>query len=213
MKKYTKKTKITLQAIFFDLDGVLVDACDWHYEALNVALVDMGYPAIDHQSHVSTYNGLPTRVKLRMLGVPDEIADQINKQKQKYTLDTIRNSAKIMPEKIELHEYLKSKEIKIACVTNSVEETAREMLVSTGQMPYIDLLVSNEMVEQNKPHPDCYNYAIKTLGVDSQQCICVEDSPKGIQAAAASRAGHMWVVSNTTKVNKKNYINFVENKK
>jgi beta-phosphoglucomutase len=199
-----------ISAVLFDLDGVLVDACDWHYEALNAALVGAGYPIIDRGSHISTYNGLPTRVKLQMLGVPDELADQINKQKQKHTLDIIRNSATIMPEKIELHEYLKSKGFKIACVTNSIEETAREMLVSTGQMPYIDLLVSNEMVGRNKPYPDCYNHAIETLGTNPQECLCVEDSPKGIEAAVASLAGHLWVVTDTTKVTKKNYVNFVE---
>jgi beta-phosphoglucomutase len=203
---------MNIECVLFDLDGVLVDACDWHYQALNVALVDAGYPMIDIESHISTYNGLPTKVKLQMLGVPDELADHINKQKQKHTLDIIRNSATIMQEKIELHEYLKSNGIKIACVTNSIEETAREMLVMTGQISYIDSLVTNEMVGRNKPYPDCYNYAISTLGVNPLECLCVEDSPKGIEAAAASLAKHLWVVTNTTNVDKKNYINFVESK-
>jgi len=202
-----------IDAILFDLDGVLVDACDWHYEALNAALVGAGYPVIDRESHLSTYNGLPTRVKLQMLGVPDDVATSINASKQKHTLDIIQSSANIMHEKIELHEYLKSKGIKIACVTNSIEETAREMLTATGQMPYIDLLVSNEMVARNKPYPDCYNHAITTLGVDPLSCLCVEDSPKGIEAAVGSIAGHIWVVTDTTKVTLKNYINFVESER
>jgi beta-phosphoglucomutase len=198
------------QAILFDLDGVLVDACDWHYEALNAALKEAGCGGINREAHVATYNGLPTRVKLQMLGIPDDVAAKINREKQRHTLDIIRNSATIMHEKIELHEYLKSEGIKIACVTNSIGETAREMLVSTGQMPYIDLLVSNEMVARNKPYPDCYNHAIETLGTNPQECLCVEDSPKGIEAAVASLAGHLWVVTDTTKVTKKNYVNFVE---
>jgi len=202
---------IELSCVLFDLDGVLVDACDWHYEALNAALVEVGYPPIARDEHLSTFNGLPTRVKLKMLGVPDSMIAAINDQKQKHTLDIIRASARIMSEKIELHQYLKSNGIKIACVTNSIDETAREMLTATGQMPYIDLLVSNEQVKHNKPHPDCYNYAINTLGVDPKSCICVEDSPKGIQAATSSIAGHLWVVGDATKVTLKNYINFVEN--
>lgn len=199
-----------ISAVLFDLDGVLVDACDWHYEALNSALISFGYPIIDRESHITTYNGLPTRVKLQMLGISDEVSDQINKEKQNITLEIIRNTARVMEEKIELHEYLKSRGIKIACVTNSIQQTAKEMLISTGQMPYIDLLVSNEMVDRNKPYPDCYNHAIKTLGVDAQQCLCVEDSPKGIKAAVSSLAGHLWVVTDTTKVTKKNFIEFME---
>jgi HAD superfamily hydrolase (TIGR01509 family) len=198
-----------IDAILFDLDGVLVDACDWHYESLNEALIDAGFPAIDRVSHLTTYNGLPTRVKLKMLGVPEDMIDSINLKKQNYTLEIIRKNATLMQEKIELHEYLKSTGVKIACVTNSIGETAREMLIRTGQMPYIDLLVSNEMVSRNKPYPDCYNYAIKTLGVEPRNCICVEDSEKGIEAATSSMSGHLWVVSDTTKVTKQNYIKFI----
>jgi beta-phosphoglucomutase len=200
------------EAILFDLDGVLVDACDWHYEALNTALKEAEYEGIDRESHLTKYNGLPTRVKLKMLGIPDDVAAKINHEKQRHTLDIIRSTAKMMEEKIELHEYLRSLGIKIACVTNSIEETAREMLVATGQMPYIDLLVSNEMVSRNKPYPDCYNHAIKTFGVDPSKCVCVEDSPKGIEAATASIAGHLWVVTDTKKVTKDNYIKFMERK-
>lgn len=198
------------QAVLFDLDGVLVDACEWHYEALNQALVDSGYPPIGRDDHISTYNGLPTRVKLQMLGVPEKKLGFVEAQKQMITLDIIKRNATIMPEKVEMHEYLKSMGIKIACVTNSIALTARTMLESTGQMKYMDALVSNEMVERNKPYPDCYNRAIGTLGVDPARCICVEDSPKGIQAAMESMAGHLWVVTDTTKVTKDNYIKFME---
>lgn len=199
-----------VSCVLFDLDGVLVDACDWHYKALNAALMKHGYTPINRQDHLQKYNGLPTRVKLQMLGIGDDIATQINEEKQRHTLDIIRSTARIMEEKIKLHEYLGSLGIKIACVTNSIEETAREMLVATGQMPYIDLLVSNEMVSRNKPYPDCYNHAIRTLGIDPSGCVCVEDSPKGIEAATASIAGHLWIVSDTTKVTKDNYIKFME---
>jgi HAD superfamily hydrolase (TIGR01509 family) len=211
MVKTIKVLPPYIRAVLFDLDGVLVDACDWHYDALNSAMVEAGYKAIDRESHLSIYNGLPTRVKLQMLNIPDDAASRINEQKQRHTLDIIRKSAKIMPEKIELHRYLRERGIKIACVTNSIEETAREMLTATGQMPYIDLLVSNEQVKRNKPHPDCYNHAINTLMVDPYHCICVEDSPKGIEAVTSSIAGHLWVVTDPTKVTLKNYLNFMEN--
>ncbi len=60
--------KNTIKLILFDLDGVLVEAQDWHYEALNRALELFGMP-ISRYDHLSTYNGLPTRKKLEMLSV------------------------------------------------------------------------------------------------------------------------------------------------
>jgi len=199
-----------IEAVLFDLDGVLVDACDWHYEALNQALINNGYNPINRDDHLLKFNGLPTKIKLNMLNISNDKAEKINKEKQKYTLDIIENTAKIMPEKIELHQYLKSQNIKIACVTNSIKETAEKMLIQTGQMPYIDLLISNEHVKQNKPHPECYNSAIQILKVNPINVMCVEDSPKGIQAAMASIAGRCWIVTDTTQVTKKNYSNYMK---
>jgi len=189
-----------IKAILFDLDGVLVDACDWHYKALNKALKISGYYEINKQDHMITYNGLPTQIKLEMMGITGENSKKINRLKQDFTLETIKNNAKIMKEKKELHTYLKKHNILIACVTNSIRETAEEMLRCTGQLKYMDLLITNEDVERNKPHPDCYNLAIKQLNVDPNDVLCVEDSEHGIQAAKNSLAKHIVIVKNTTEV-------------
>jgi len=198
-----------LDCILFDLDGVLVDACDWHYEALNLALRDFGFMPISEYDHTNLYNGLPTIVKLQMLNVPDNMCNFINKKKQKYTLDIINMHSKIMPEKIELMKLLKENGIKIGCVTNSIKSTAMVMLEKTGQFEYIDILVSNEMVSRNKPHPDCYNYAIEILQASPLKTLCVEDSPKGIEAAKKSNAKYIWEVKNSIEVNAENMMLFL----
>lgn len=198
-----------ISAVLFDLDGVLVDACDWHYVALNAALISFGKSPIVREDHETRFNGLPTRIKLQMLGISAAEADEINRQKQKHTIDIIQSSAKIMPEKIELLTYLKSRGIKTACVTNSIRETTEAMLSATGQIHLFDLIVSNEDIQRNKPYPDCYNHAIATLGVNPLECLCVEDSPKGIEAAKESIAGNLWVVSDPSKVTLQNYLKFI----
>lgn len=198
-----------ISAVLFDLDGVLVDACDWHYEALNNALNFFGRPIISREKHETTFNGLPTKVKLNMLGIEENEANKINQQKQKYTIEIIQSSAKIMLEKIELLCYLKNNKIKIGCVTNSIRETTEAMLSATGQIDLFDVIVTNEDVTNNKPYPDCYNHAINTLSIDPSLCLCVEDSINGINAARASIAKHLWVVKNPSEVTLKNYLKFV----
>ena len=200
-----------IDAVLFDLDGVLVDACEWHYESLNKALKDSGYDIINRESHISTYNGLPTKIKLKMLGLSNNMIEYINLQKQKYTLEIITNTAKTMPEKVELHRYLQSKNIKIGCVTNSIKETTEHMLRSTGQFEYIDIIVTNEDVNNNKPYPDCYNFAIDKLKANPKNVLCVEDSEIGIQAAKASIAHHLFVVRDTYDVNINTIKKEVEN--
>lgn len=202
-----------ITAVLFDLDGVLVDACDWHYKALNKALVDLGHLPINETDHINTFNGLPTKVKLHMLNVPSNEIDEINSLKQKHTIDIINSHATIMNEKIELHKFLHSMGIKIACVTNSIRQTAELMLEKTGQLNYIDLLISNEDVEKNKPNPEGYNKAVSHWNLKKSECLCVEDSDKGIQAVVNAMIHNLWVVKDTHDVTLEGYVNYMENNK
>ena len=79
-----------VKLIIFDLDGVLVEARDIHYEALNRALssVDSNY-IISRKEHLSSYDGLPTKKKLAKLtkekGLPESYYDEVWKRKQYFT--------------------------------------------------------------------------------------------------------------------------------
>jgi beta-phosphoglucomutase-like phosphatase (HAD superfamily) len=76
-----------IRAVLFDLDGVLVDATEWHYEALNRALRLFGF-GITRYEHLAGYNGLPTRRKLEMLsvekGLPVALHGMVGRLKQVY---------------------------------------------------------------------------------------------------------------------------------
>ena len=76
--------KPMIKAICFDMDGVLVDATDWHFQAMNDALRLFGFE-ITHEEHVSEYDGLPTLKKLKRLSeqkralqsVPEDCEDLV----------------------------------------------------------------------------------------------------------------------------------------
>ena len=81
-----------IKAIIFDMDGVLIEAKDWHYEALNQALELFGFK-ISRYDHLVTFDGLPTRKKLEILslekGLPDGLHKFINHMKQIYTMEHV----------------------------------------------------------------------------------------------------------------------------
>ena len=81
------------------------------------------------------------------------------------------------------------------------------MLKTTEQFEYMDIIICNEDVKQNKPSPDCYNLAIKTLNVNPLNVLCVEDSEKGIMSVTSSIAKHLLIVKNTHEVNVTNIQN------
>ncbi|WP_371364212.1 hypothetical protein SRRS_50250 [Sporomusa rhizae] len=81
-----------IKAVLFDMDGVLIDAREWHYIALNRALQLFGFE-INRYDHLVTFDGLPTKKKLEMLSIerklPRKLHSFINLIKQQYTMELI----------------------------------------------------------------------------------------------------------------------------
>lgn len=192
------------KAVLFDLDGVLVDACDWHYEALNRALKEVAGYEISRQDHETTYNGLPTKVKLKALAekglIQESDIERISELKQELTVGVIEDLCTVDSSKTQLMARLKKEGYKLACVTNSIRKTARLMLKNSGVLEYLDCVISNEDVCNAKPHPEGYIKALVMLNCLPQNAIIVEDSPKGIQAAKLVGA-KVVEVANATEVN------------
>lgn len=178
-----------IRAVLFDLDGVLVDATEWHYEALNRALGLFGY-TIARYEHLTTYNGLPTRKKLEMLsvekGFPRGLHSLVNKIKQKYTREEILRSCTPYFEKEFMVHQLKREGFKLAVCSNSIRESVELMLRGSGIYDLFDLVLSNEDVTQAKPDPEIYLAACQRLGIQPAEALIVEDAPHGLEAARRS---------------------------
>ena len=179
-----------MKLIIFDLDGVLVDACDWHKEALNESLRDVCGFVISEEDHRKTFNGIPTRVKLNIL--TDELGvlkkedhDKVYNLKQKKTIGIIKEQAEIREEKIFLINKLKEHGFVVCCFTNSIRETAVLMLKKTGVLDLMDMIVTNQDVVHPKPSPEGYNIIIDKYGAKKENTYIVEDSPKGLESAYA----------------------------
>lgn len=204
--------KQKIKAVLFDMDGVLIDAKEWHYEALNKALRLFGIE-ISRYDHLTSFDGLPTKVKLEMLSkryyLPKELHPFINDLKQSYTVELIYQRC----HPVFYHEYalskLKQEGYKIAVCSNSIRKTIELMMDKSSLSPYIDLIISNEDVSRAKPDPEMYIKAIGRFGVNPEECIVVEDNPNGIKAGKASGATVM-EVSSTDDVNYENILRKIE---
>jgi len=192
-----------IKAVLFDLDGVLVDAREWHYDALNRALGLFGY-TITRQEHDSFYNGLPTYKKLEKLTqekqLPASLHNLIYDIKQNYTRRYVHSDTRPSFDKHLMLKRLKNSGIKLAVCSNSIRESVEVMLKNAMLLEYFDLLLSNQDVTQNKPHPEIYLTAMEKLSVRPEETIIVEDAPHGIESARASGA-HVVVVDNANDVN------------
>ena len=198
-----------IRAVIFDMDGVLIEAKDWHYEALNRALRLFGYE-ISRHDHLTTFDGLPTRKNLQMLSaehnLPTQLHEFINDMKQRYTMEIVNAQCKPRFN----HEYALSKlhaaGYKLAVASNSVRSTIGVMMERAALDTYLSFFLSNEDVSRAKPDPEMYNLAISRLGFEPEECLIVEDNENGIRAARASGA-HVLEVSDVDDVTYDNIYN------
>jgi beta-phosphoglucomutase-like phosphatase (HAD superfamily)/dTDP-glucose pyrophosphorylase len=199
--------------VIFDLDGVLIDSRELHYDALNNALRKVGEQyVISREEHLSLYDGLNTTKKLKMLtekkGLPVSNYDQVWQDKQEATFNLIRGFKKEYWLQ-EMFCKIKKKGYKIAVASNSIRETVKLSLISIGVIDQVDYFVSNEDVSRTKPFPEMYWKCMTALNALPKNTIIIEDSHIGRQGALDSGA-HLLAVENASEVNSKPMMQRIE---
>ena len=183
-----------IKLIIFDLDGVLVEAKQIHFETLNQALREIGNSekyVISETEHLSIYDGLKTTQKLELLtlnkGLHPNTYETIWNRKQNLTIESI---SELQPntKMIGLFKELRKMGYQLACASNSIRRSVLVMLSKIGIIEYMDLIISNEDVKNSKPHPEMYWKSMSMMGVLPEETLIVEDSPPGLLAAGRSRA-------------------------
>jgi len=190
--------------VIFDLDGVLIDSRELHYDALNEALKKVGQEyVISREEHLSTYDGLNTTRKLELLseqkGLDRKYFNQIWQDKQNATFELIRKLPSNNTAKYIIDE-LKKKGWKVAVASNSIRETIRIALDTIGILGVVDYIVSNEDVKRTKPFPEMYWKCMTALNTLPKNTIIIEDSHIGRQGAIDSGA-ILYPVENANDLN------------
>jgi HAD superfamily hydrolase (TIGR01509 family) len=181
-----------IKLVVFDLDGVLLDSKEIHFNALNLALDEVGSHYIIHRHEQDTvYEGLTTNAKLHILtgtkGLPKELHRDVWQRKQEYSAVLFES---ISPDEdlVSLFKFIKSRGIKIAVASNSIRQTLNTCLMALGVQPYVDYSLSNEDVALPKPDPQIYNKCMEHFDSLPDETVIFEDSEIGLRAALASGA-------------------------
>lgn len=190
--------------IIFDLDGVLIESRELHFDALNAALRKVGEEfVISREEHLSTYDGLNTTRKLELLseqkGLDRKHFNQIWEDKQKSTFELLQKFPTNHTAKYIISQ-LKLKGWKIAVASNSIRETVRIALDAIDILSDVDYYVSNEDVKRPKPYPEMYWKCMTALNALPKNTIIIEDSHIGRQGAIDSGA-NLFPVENAKDLN------------
>ena len=190
-----------IKLIIFDLDGVLIDSKQTHYEALNRALGEEY--AISIEEHLASYDGLPTRSKLNMLserkGLPTDRHALIARAKQKATVDILKETIVPRDDFTDMCRELKDRGYIVACASNAVRDTVKMSLLQLGIIEYFDFWYSNEDVQNPKPHFEMYFKCMLKANCKPSETLIIEDSHIGRQAVIDSGA-HLLAVEDTKDI-------------
>ena len=175
----------SIQGVIFDLDGVLTDTSEFHYQGWKQLADEEGIP-FNRQAN-ERLRGLSRRDSLlQILGerqVTEAELQEMMARKNSYYEHLIQSltPADLLPGAETLLDELQAAGIKIAIGSSS--KNARTVIQRLGITDQINALTDGYSVERPKPAPDVFLHAAKQLGLAPEQCLVVEDASAGVEAA------------------------------
>ncbi len=184
-----KKLSVLPKAILFDNDGVLIASEPLHWSAWKVLLAQIDLPYVE--SEIRGWVGKTAPEIMVMLldrhrpgwSETEYNPHDLALRKNDIYLKFAKSSLQPNPGVREGLQWLKEKGVKTAVVSNAKSRELHASLNLLGLRPYFDEVISRDDAPQPKPDPAPYLLAAASLGEDIQNCLAVEDSPPGIQAA------------------------------
>lgn len=177
-----------IKAVIFDMDGLLLDTEKLLVKFWVQAANEMGFPMTREQA-------LALRSLHRSFAIPylkehfGEDFDYLKVRNRRMELMSdwlLHNPLEIKKGAAELLDYLNKNKIKAAVCTATDMERAKNYLSQVGLFEKFDAIISATMVEKGKPSPDIYLYAVERLGLESYECMALEDSPNGVKSAVGA---------------------------
>lgn len=173
-----------IQAVIFDMDGLMIDSRSIWRTATQELLAQFGEthdPEFARQFSGLKSHDVATLIKDHYhLSVS---ADYISETRNQIMLKLAQNPVKIMPGLTKLLALLSKTGHKKAVATSSYKTLAHLLLKSANIFDHFEIIVTGEDVIHGKPAPDIFLLAAKALHIDPEYCIVLEDAPAGIIAA------------------------------
>ena len=182
----------TIQAIVWDLDGVIIDSAEEHLKAWHRLAREEGIPFTDEQFWATFGWRNDAIIPLLFGPVSAEHAHTLADRKEAYFREFVRETVAPLPGAIELLSGLHDAGYKQGLGTSTPIANVDLIRDALGLQRFLSAFVSGETVPHGKPAPDIFLKVASELGVDPKHCLVIEDAVAGIEAA---KAGGMYAIA------------------
>lgn len=184
------------QAVIFDFDGVILDSEPLHYEACCHVFKTLEL-TLNYAEYVEKYLGLsdkemfPKFFSARNYHFSRDEMNVFFEEKTKQYQEIIRQCDNLpMIDSVDQYiDYISKKVPKLAICSGSTRNEILAVLMKLkqgGLQPYFNAMVTSEDVQHGKPSPEGYLLTAQRLNVSPNQCLVIEDTPHGVEAAKAA---------------------------
>lgn len=196
-------TSLPFQAVLWDMDGVIVDSYDGHYQAWQRTFNELGHHLTEDE-FARTF-GMNNRLILYTIlnrKLPEEEFQAISDRKEEYFRSSIRGRAQVLPGVADWLECFKTQGIKQAVASSAPQANIDAMLDELGIRGYFQAEAAGAAI-RGKPDPAVFLLAAELLNTPPQACLVIEDAIAGVEAAR--RGGMKCVAVLTTNSAEKLY--------
>lgn len=188
------------EAVLFDMDGVIVDSEPLHEEAAIIIMREYGVE-LKREDLMDCKGGTlddDAKILFKRYRLEEGKIDDFKNKKSELVIKLIRERASEFPGVRELLENLSKHGMKLALCSSSQRSEINAVLETLGFTGFFEVVVSGAELERGKPAPDVFLEATKKLNVNPINCVVIEDTILGVQAAKSAGAKCL-AVTNTFK--------------
>jgi HAD superfamily hydrolase (TIGR01509 family) len=175
-----------IRAVFWDNDGVLVDTEKLYFQATRELLGRTGVTLTEALfRQISLAEGRSVFALAAEQGVPQEVIERLHEERNRRYMELLQGGVRIMAGVEETLGELRGK-VALGIVTSSRREHFDTMHKDTGLLAHFDFILTREDFVLSKPDPEPYRTAMQRYGFCPEECLVIEDSPRGLAAAVAA---------------------------
>ena len=178
-----------LQAVIFDMDGVLIESESLWRKAMIQGFEEFGIPLseADCRKTMGLRIGEVIEIWVLYFGKPQSLVLQIETRIMSLLITLIENQGAFIPGIPELLRFCSEKKLKTGLATSSSNQLMHAILKKLNIETQFEVTLSAEHMAFGKPHPEVFIACAQQLGVQAQECLVIEDSFNGIIAAKAAQ--------------------------